>query len=124
MATNRRCLDTHYYTSMYHLPPSKKSLVTAPIQSKLCVGDKKFKYLPILSRYQITTKSYCNICFGLLNINKNNKDQYTINQDTNNYALHLESPHNYPCPNKGIIFFILALIIIKSGYFFICLYRM
>eukprot|EP00486_Rosalina_sp_Unknown_P013574 CAMPEP_0201587512 /NCGR_PEP_ID=MMETSP0190_2-20130828/144503_1 /ASSEMBLY_ACC=CAM_ASM_000263 /TAXON_ID=37353 /ORGANISM="Rosalina sp." /LENGTH=258 /DNA_ID=CAMNT_0048037705 /DNA_START=81 /DNA_END=857 /DNA_ORIENTATION=- len=96
---NRKCSDTHF-KSMYHLPQSKQHLVMKPIQSKLCIGDKKFKYLPILSRYQISSKSYCSTCFGLLNINKTNKDQYMINENTNNYALHLQAPHNYPCPNK------------------------
>ena len=88
---------------MYQIPQSKLYCIKTPIQSKLCIGDKKFKYLPLLSRYQISSKSYCSTCFGLLNIKKNNKDQYTINEDTNNYLLHLQAPHNYPCPNKGII---------------------
>eukprot|EP01084_Bolivina_argentea_P091357 164459_1 len=49
--------------------------------------DASFTYLPVISRYQISTQPYCDVCCGLL-----------LNQEKD--LLHLQTPHNYPCPNE------------------------
>ncbi len=61
-----------------------------PILSSLST-DNTFQYLPLLTYYQISTKSFCKLCYGLLN----NIGKYHLRGN----QLHLETLHNYPCPN-------------------------
>eukprot|EP00484_Ammonia_sp_Unknown_P017368 CAMPEP_0197033330 /NCGR_PEP_ID=MMETSP1384-20130603/11770_1 /TAXON_ID=29189 /ORGANISM="Ammonia sp." /LENGTH=205 /DNA_ID=CAMNT_0042463125 /DNA_START=73 /DNA_END=690 /DNA_ORIENTATION=- len=77
------------YSYSHTLPASKRKCVQSSILNNLS-EDTSFKYLPLLSRYQISTKPYCDTCFGVLD---------ALNQS--NYFLHLQTPHSYPCSNKG-----------------------
>eukprot|EP00483_Globobulimina_turgida_P003092 UN03097 len=84
---NSRGLPINYGDS-HRLPTSMFALFEKPILSEL-EHDPSFIYLPILSRFQIQTQPYCQTCYGLLGDYHKGGNQ-----------LHLQTPHNYPCPNK------------------------
>eukprot|EP01084_Bolivina_argentea_P308887 534213_1 len=86
---NSRSLPKNYGYSTHKLPSSMYSLFNTPILSQL-ESDPSFTYLPLLTRYQISTKSYCDLCYGLLE-----------NYHLGGAQLHLQTAHNYACPNNN-----------------------
>eukprot|EP01084_Bolivina_argentea_P021943 40773_1 len=82
-------IPKNYGYATYRLPPSKIKLFNTPILSELA-PDPSFMYTPVLTQNQLKKNSYCDRCLGLLE-----------NQPQNGAELHLETPHNYPCPNKN-----------------------
>ena len=79
---------------MYCLTANMKSFANKPISYK----SAENKYLPVLSRYQISTYPHCELCFTLFKYD--------------NHVSHIQIPHNYPCHNKGIYSFTVYALIL------------